>query len=525
MKRWRSTHKNEQSLSSPGDSSLEGVSSETAIGSADGKFNIRITEYFKPKQSIGFVEKNSSVSVFRAIAGQSRAAGSLCVEKPLAGNEELLKRVVENPGADYVYHTPSSSNSRSESLDIKSLAIREKQREDVSSSNHKDKQIPGNRFHENQPVIQAEVSTSEPNPRVGPQNDRWLELSSPVKREDRDHTFSHVDSGTRSTSSADDGDIKKMASLQASALLEAALDAADEEAAAVKKEHQLSLRVAVVGAPNAGKSLLTNKLVGSRVSAVSRKTNTTHREHLGVYTKGDTQLCFYDTPGLHLDIEGSPLRVDARSRVQSAWQILDACEAVVVLVDAERQIRRPDRRVKRLVEKIGMEQVVDQKKILCLNKVDLIEQKRLLLPLAKEFENLPAYDRIFMISGLTGSGVNDVKEYLLHQAIASPWEEDPDYSNHRDIALEIVREQIFEHLHEELPHTTNQKLVSWKVLKDGSIRIQQLLTVPKKEHQKILVGKNGAVIGEIGVKARKELSTILGVNVHLVLDVKHDDGE
>ncbi|KAL3699780.1 hypothetical protein R1sor_017802 [Riccia sorocarpa] len=459
-----------------------------------------------------------SVGGFRGIVGKG---GTSCVVKPPADGEVSLKRVANNPETDIVKHALSTSQSRSETLDFKSVGIREKHLEDVSTSKHGEKQIPEGRLDESKLVKQAESpSTDEPSPKDD-QTESLLESSQPVgKTNVEGHEFSVSSSGTPSV---DDGDMEKMASVQASALLQAALDAADEEAGAVKREHQLSLRVAIVGAPNAGKSLLTNKLVGSRVSAVSRKTNTTHREHLGVYTKGDTQLCFYDTPGLHLDIEGSPLRVEARSRVQSAWQVVDACEAVVVLVDAERQIRRPDRRVKRLVEKIGMEQVVDQKKVLCLNKVDLIEQKRLLLPLAKEFENLPAYDRIFMISGLTGSGVNDVKDYLLQQAIVSPWEEDPDYSNHRDIALEVVREQMFDHLHEELPHTTNQKLVSWKVLKDGSIRIQQLLTVAKKEHQKILVGKNGAVIGEIGIKARKELSTILGVNVHLVLDVKHEE--
>ncbi|CAM6084195.1 unnamed protein product [Calypogeia fissa] len=315
-------------------------------------------------------------------------------------------------------------------------------------------------------------------------------------------------------------EMDRRASAQAMALLRAALDEADEEEGEVEVEFQRSLRIGIVGAPNAGKSLLTNQLVGSRVSAVSRKTNTTHREHLGVYTKGDTQLLYYDTPGLHLDVEGSPLRVDVQHRVRNAWEIVDFCEALVVLVDAERQIRRPDKRVQRLVEKLGKEEMVSQKRVLCLNKVDIIKNKRTLLPLAKQFEDLHGYDRIFMISALTGSGVRDVTDYLVNQAVLRPWDEDPENKDHRDIALEVVREQVFEHLHEELPHTTKQKLVSWKVLKDGSIRIQQLLLVAKKEHQKILVGKDGAVIGDIGIKARKELTEILGKTVHLVLDVK-----
>ncbi|BBM96877.1 GTPase [Marchantia polymorpha subsp. ruderalis] len=478
-------------------------------------------------ESFSQLGDSSAQNSIRRYAIQTESDSGICVEKFSGTSVEvparkstISKRPSGTAGTEYLNRTVLESRNISRPVTVGNV-VTENSSGDVSFGFDEAQRITEEKLTCDQ--VSQKNSTNGASNSNSNQGGKLEILLSPEESREVDN-FADVGLALRSSSSEDDGDVEKKASAQALALLEAALDAAEEEGGVVRKEDQLSLRVAVVGAPNAGKSLLTNKLVGTRVSAVSRKTNTTHREHLGVYTKGDTQLCFYDTPGLHLDIEGSPLRVDAQSRVQSAWQTVDTCEAVVVLVDAERQIRRPDRRVKKLIEKLGMEQVVDQKKILCLNKVDLIEQKRLLLPLAKEYESLPAFDRIFMISGLTGSGVKDVKDYLMQQAIASPWEEEAEYTNHRDIALEIVREQVFEHLHEELPHTTRQKLVSWKVLKDGSVRIQQLLLVAKKEHQKILVGKNGAVIGEIGIKARKELSTILGVTVHLVLDVKYMPG-
>ncbi|KAG0582324.1 hypothetical protein KC19_3G052000 [Ceratodon purpureus] len=277
-----------------------------------------------------------------------------------------------------------------------------------------------------------------------------------------------------------------MAQAQAMALLSAALDEAEEgvggegsEALVVREEDQKSLRVGVVGSPNAGKSTLTNHLVGSKVSAVSRKTNTTHKEHMGILTKGDSQLIFFDTPGLTVDIRGHPLRTDNRNRVRSAWQTAELCEALIVLVDAHRQIERPDKRVARLVEKLGNEETVSQKKILCFNKVDLVHPKRLLLPLAEEYGNYPAFDRsvlikfqqclfyefccchfyshssylvhsTFMISALSGDGVDALQDYLLDLAVPRPWEEEPEARPQRlarATALEIVRQHIFDCLH------------------------------------------------------------------------------
>lgn len=315
------------------------------------------------------------------------------------------------------------------------------------------------------------------------------------------------------------------AQAEAMGLLRAALDEASEEEEdfAVSEEDQRSLRVGVVGSPNAGKSTLTNHLVGSKVSAVSRKTNTTHKEHMGMLTKGDSQLIFFDTPGLTVDVRGHPLRTDNRNRVRSAWQTAELCEALIVLVDAHRQIERPDKRVTRLVEKLGNEEVLSQKKILCFNKVDLVHPKRLLLPLAEEYGNYPAFNSTFMISALTGDGVDALQQYLLDQAVPRPWEEEPEARPQRlarATALEIVRQHIFDCLHKELPYRIEQRHLSWRVLKDGSIRIHHLLLVEKEGHRKILVGKNGDVIRRIGTVARMELQKVLNNTVHLILDVK-----
>ncbi|KAJ7563233.1 hypothetical protein O6H91_03G102000 [Diphasiastrum complanatum] len=311
--------------------------------------------------------------------------------------------------------------------------------------------------------------------------------------------------------------------MQANALLRAALDEHCEEEGAIQSEHQRSLEVGIVGAPNSGKSTLLNFLIGTKLSAVSRKTNTTRSEILGVLTEGDTQLLFYDTPGLMLDWRGQALRQDMRNRVQSAWMTADHCELLVVLVDAHRHIEKPDPRVQRLVEKLGVEERPPQKRILCLNKVDLVKKKKSLLPLAQEFGQLPGFERIFMISGLKGGGVKDVKEFLLDQAVIRPWEEESETVTDMSppsLAMEIVWEHVLDHLHQELPYELKHEHVSWKMLRDGSLRIEQKLLVPTEAHKKIVVGKRGENIRKIGMAAHAELNERLGKKVHLFLDVK-----
>ncbi|CAN8290531.1 unnamed protein product [Cochlearia groenlandica] len=309
----------------------------------------------------------------------------------------------------------------------------------------------------------------------------------------------------------------------AKALLEAALESADEELGEgeVREEDQKSLNVGIIGPPNAGKSSFTNFMVGTKVAAASRKTNTTTHEVLGVLTKGDTQVCFFDTPGLMLKKSGYGYK-DIKARVQNAWTSVDLFDVLIVMFDVHRHLTCPDSRVIRLITCMGEEANPKQKRILCMNKVDLVEKKKDLLKVAEEFQNLPAYERYFMISGLKGSGVKDLSQYLMDQAVKKPWEEDAFTMSEevmKNISLEVVRERILDHVHQEVPYGVEHRLVDWREQRDGSLRIEQHLITPKLSQRKILVGKAGAKIGRIGIEANEELRRIMNRKVHLILKV------
>ncbi|OWM85727.1 hypothetical protein CDL15_Pgr029150 [Punica granatum] len=284
----------------------------------------------------------------------------------------------------------------------------------------------------------------------------------------------------------------------ARALLGAALEPPDYEEAegemVVKEEDQKSLAVGIIGSPNAGKSALTNYLVGTKVAAVSRKTNTTTHEVLGVITKGDTQICFFDTPGLMLTNSGLPHK-DMKVRVESAWSTIGLFDVLIVIFDVHRHLNRPDTRVVKLIERMGAKSHPKQKRVLCMNKIDLVEKKKDLLKVAQQFKDLPAYERYFMISGLKGAGVKDLTQYLMEQA----------------------RANFFTH---EIPYTVEHRLVDWKELRDDSIRIEQHLITHKQSQRKILVGKNGSRIRTIGMEANEELRSIFKKEVHLILQVR-----
>uniref|UniRef100_A0A0E0LSD1 GTP-binding protein ERG n=1 Tax=Oryza punctata TaxID=4537 RepID=A0A0E0LSD1_ORYPU len=316
------------------------------------------------------------------------------------------------------------------------------------------------------------------------------------------------------------------------ALLEAALEPPDEDddmgPGDVREEDQMSLSVGIVGAPNAGKSSLTNSMVGTKVAAVSRKTNTTTHEILGVLTKGKTQICFFDTPGLMLGHHGLPHR-DVTVRVQSAWSSINLYDLLIVLFDVNRHLKTPDTRVVKLVKRLGAEVNPNQKRILCMNKVDLVEDKKDLLKVAKEFEDLPAYERFplvcryFMVSGLKGKGVKDLVQFLMEQAVRRPWDEEPTTMTEevmKTISLEVVREKMLDHIHQEIPYVIDHRLMDWKELKDGSLRVEQHFIAPKQSQRQILVGKNGSKIGRIGIEANEELRSIFKRDVHLILQVR-----
>ncbi|KAI3686937.1 hypothetical protein L1987_80627 [Smallanthus sonchifolius] len=319
--------------------------------------------------------------------------------------------------------------------------------------------------------------------------------------------------------------------LLSKALLEAAVAATDDdddedededESEAVKVDDQLSLSVGIIGAPNAGKSALTNFMVGTKVAAVSRKTNTTTHEVLGVMTKGKTQICFFDTPGLIMRSSGLP-KSDVKVRVESAWSSIDLYDMLVVIFDVHRHLTRPDKRVVGLIKQMGSQVNPKQKRILCMNKVDLVEEKKDLLKVSDQFKDLPGYERYFMVSGLKGSGVKDLTQYLMEQAFKRPWDEDPLVMTEdvmKNISLEVVREKFLDHIHQEIPYDVEHRLIDWKELRDGSIRIEQHLITNKVSQRKIIVGKNGSKIGRIGVEANEELRSIFKRHVHLILLVR-----
>ncbi|XP_076914571.1 GTP-binding protein ERG-like [Bidens hawaiensis] len=312
------------------------------------------------------------------------------------------------------------------------------------------------------------------------------------------------------------------------ALLEVAVAATDEEddeedeGEVVKMEDQMSLSVGIIGAPNAGKSALTNFMVGTKVAAVSRKTNTTTHEVLGVMIKGKTQICFFDTPGLIMRSSGLP-KSDVKVRVESAWSSIDLYDTLVVIFDVHRHLTRPDKRVVGLIKQMGSQVNPKQKRILCMNKVDLVENKKDLLKVADQFKDLPGYEKYFMISGLKGSGVKDLTDYLMEQAVKRPWDEDPLIMTEdvmKNVSLEVVREKFLDHIHQEIPYDVEHRLIDWKELRDGSIRIEQHLITNKVSQRKIIVGKNGSKIGRIGVEANEELRSIFKRHVHLILLVR-----
>jgi GTP-binding protein Era len=272
---------------------------------------------------------------------------------------------------------------------------------------------------------------------------------------------------------------------------------------------------AILGAPNAGKSTLLNQLLGEKLSIVSSKAQTTRMRVLGLLTKENTQIGLIDTPGIFMP-KG---RLD-KTMVQTAWQSLDEADAVLLLADATR--RQPDHQTENIIA------TLKQKKravTLVLNKVDKIARPKL-LPLAEHMYTCGAFDEIFMVSALTGEGVEDIKKYLMEKMPEGPWLFPADQLTdlpERLLAAEITREQIFRQLHEELPYAAMVAPESWEDKKDGSTVIRQTIFVTRPNHRAIVLGKGGTQIKAIGAAARIEMTTSLGHPVHLFLDVKVDE--
>jgi GTP-binding protein Era len=269
--------------------------------------------------------------------------------------------------------------------------------------------------------------------------------------------------------------------------------------------------VALIGPPNSGKSTLTNALVGAKVSIVTHKAQTTRGPVRGIALIGAAQVILVDTPGIF-----QPKRRLDRAMAQAAWERAGDADLVAVVIDAKHGI---DDALDPLLEHLPE---VKRPAIAILNKIDLVAKPEL-LRLAAELSALKRFDRVFMISALTGDGVGDLKTYLAEAVPQGPWLYPDDQltdASLRHTAAEITREKLFLRLHDELPYTLTVETADWKELHDGSIRIEQTIYVERESQRKIVLGAQGKTIKEIGSAARADIGEVAGVPVHLFLFVK-----
>jgi GTP-binding protein Era len=273
--------------------------------------------------------------------------------------------------------------------------------------------------------------------------------------------------------------------------------------------------VALIGAPNAGKSTLLNALVGSKVSIISHKVQTTRALIRGIAIQDRSQLIFVDTPGIF-----SPRRRLDRAMVTTAWSGAHEADLVAVIIDARKGL---DEEAEDILRRLGD---VKAPKLLVLNKIDVVA-KEPLLTLANDANKAAKFESTFMVSALTGDGVMDLKTWLAQRVPPGPWLYPPDQMSDapiRQLAAEITREKLFERLHQELPYHSTVETEVWKELRAGDIRIEQTIYVERESQRKIVLGKGGQTIKAIGEAARMEIADIVEAKVHLFLFVKVREG-
>ncbi len=269
--------------------------------------------------------------------------------------------------------------------------------------------------------------------------------------------------------------------------------------------------IALIGAPNVGKSTLINALVGSKVAIVTHKVQTTRSLLRGIAIAGRSQLIFIDTPGIFV-----PKRRLDRAMVASAWASAHDADFVCIILDASIGIDAPAAEILNSVADLG------HPKILIINKVDLV-QKSTLLGIAEIANRRLAFAATFMISALTGDGVSDAKNWLAEHVPEGPWHYPEDQMTDaplRQLAAEITREKLYLRLHQELPYQSTVETDQWQELKDGSIRIEQTVYVERESQRKIVLGRGGQTIKAIGSDSRSEIARVVEAPVHLFLFVK-----
>ena len=269
--------------------------------------------------------------------------------------------------------------------------------------------------------------------------------------------------------------------------------------------------VAVIGAPNAGKSTLVNQLVGQKVAITSSKAQTTRARMLGIALHDNVQMILVDTPGIF-----APRRKLDRAMVSAAWEGAEAADAVLLLIDPIKQRRHQLEPLLEALEKRP------ERKFLVINKVDRAKKEDLLV-LAQELSGRVAFEEIYFVSALTCDGVPELKQALADLMPEGPWhypEDQVSDASERLLATEVTREQLYQQLHEELPYDSAVRPESYTQRPDGSVEIRQQIVIGRESQKPIVLGKGGSKIKSIGEAARKELSEILGVKVHLFLHVK-----
>jgi GTP-binding protein Era len=269
--------------------------------------------------------------------------------------------------------------------------------------------------------------------------------------------------------------------------------------------------VALIGAPNAGKSTLLNQLVGTKISIVTHKVQTTRARIRAIALEGNTQIIFVDTPGIF-----APKRKLDQEMVAAAWAGAAEADATVLLIDARDGLNEANRAIVEGLENAGL------KVMLAINKIDTVPREKLLL-LADELNKLYPFTDTFMISAMKGHGVQDLKQTLADRMPPGPWLYPEDQVADlplRMLAAEITREKLFLRLHDELPYASTVETETWQERKDGSVRIEQVIFVERDSQKKIVLGKNGQTIKAIGQAARTEIAEALGQKVHLFLFVK-----
>jgi GTP-binding protein Era len=268
---------------------------------------------------------------------------------------------------------------------------------------------------------------------------------------------------------------------------------------------------ALIGVPNAGKSTLINALVGSKVSIVSRKVQTTRVPVRGIAIEGTSQIVFVDTPGIF-----APKRRLDRAMVAAAWSGVGDADIVALLVDARKGLDPETEAILDRLRELG------KARFLVLNKIDTIEVEAL-LGLAAAIDARLRFEETFMVSALKGHGLGTLRAALARAMPPGPWlypEDQVADAPLRAFAAEITREKMFERLHEELPYQTTVETDDWKTLPDGSVRIEQTIFVTRPGHKKIVIGEEGRTIKSIGKAARKDIAEAAEVPVHLFLHVK-----